>query len=174
MTPIMPASSPIRSALLAIPKLMIAGVLLLAFLAGALFEGFTKYGVTNASSACLTPSPAMAYNPSYPNGLQSAPPTEPAMATQPDAMQPYDNMQPVPAPPPVQSTVTERTSSYAYSQRAPVHHHRSLKKQALIVGGSAAGGAAIGAIAGGGKGAGIGALAGGGAGLIYDLATKNK
>ncbi len=51
---------------------------------------------------------------------------------------------------------------------------RSVKKQALIVGGSAAGGAAIGALAGGGKGAAIGAVSGGAAGLIYNEATKNK
>jgi hypothetical protein len=51
---------------------------------------------------------------------------------------------------------------------------RSKKKSAAIVAGSAAGGAAIGALAGGGKGAGIGAIAGGGAGLVYDQATRNK
>jgi hypothetical protein len=51
---------------------------------------------------------------------------------------------------------------------------RSKKKSAAIVAGSAAGGAAIGALAGGGKGAGIGAIAGGGAGLLYDQATRNK
>jgi uncharacterized protein YcfJ len=51
---------------------------------------------------------------------------------------------------------------------------RSKKKSAAIVGGSAAGGAAIGALAGGGKGAAIGALAGGGAGLVYDRATHKK
>src|SRR5689334_7627506 len=51
---------------------------------------------------------------------------------------------------------------------------RSKKKSAAIVAGSAAGGAAIGALAGGGKGAGIGAIAGGGAGLLYEQATRNK
>jgi hypothetical protein len=52
--------------------------------------------------------------------------------------------------------------------------HRSKKKQAAIIGGSAAGGAAIGALAGGGKGAGIGALVGGAGGAIYNQKTKKK
>jgi outer membrane lipoprotein SlyB len=51
---------------------------------------------------------------------------------------------------------------------------RSKAKSMAIVGGSAAGGAAIGALAGGGKGAAIGALAGGGAGFIYDRKTHKK
>jgi len=62
-----------------------------------------------------------------------------------------------------------RTRRYYYTRRP-----RSKKKSAAIVAGSAAGGAAIGALAGGGKGAGIGAIAGGGAGLLYDQATRNK
>src|SRR4051812_22359526 len=53
-------------------------------------------------------------------------------------------------------------------------HRRSKKKSAAIIGGSAAGGAAIGALAGGGKGAAIGAIAGGGAGYIYDRKTHKK
>jgi hypothetical protein len=67
----------------------------------------------------------------------------------------------------------------AYRRRRRVRrgyyaHTRSKKKSAAIVAGTAAGGAAIGALAGGGKGAGIGAIAGGGAGLLYDQATRNK
>ena len=60
-----------------------------------------------------------------------------------------------------------------YTRRVYVKR-RSTKKSLAIVGGSAAGGAAIGALAGGGKGAGIGALAGGGAGFIYDRLTHKK
>ena len=59
-------------------------------------------------------------------------------------------------------------------RRRRVVRTRSKKKSAAIVAGTAAGGAAIGALAGGGKGAGIGAIAGGGAGLVYDQATRNK
>ena len=59
-------------------------------------------------------------------------------------------------------------------QNRYVVKRRSKKKSLAIVGGSAAGGAAIGALAGGGKGAGIGALAGGAAGFIYDRKTHKK
>ena len=63
----------------------------------------------------------------------------------------------------------ERTAT-----RRIVVRRRSKRKSAAIVAGSAAGGAAIGALAGGGKGAAIGALAGGGGGLAYDRATHKK
>jgi outer membrane lipoprotein SlyB len=65
--------------------------------------------------------------------------------------------------------VTRRRSHSRY-----VVKRRSKAKSAAIIGGSAAGGAAIGALAGGGKGAAIGALAGGGAGFIYDRKTHKK
>lgn len=55
-----------------------------------------------------------------------------------------------------------------------VVRRRKFSHSAAIVGGSAAGGAAIGALAGGGKGAGIGALAGGAGGLAYDRLTHKK
>ncbi len=60
--------------------------------------------------------------------------------------------------------------------RRPVYvvKRRSRKKSLAIVGGSAAGGAAIGALAGGGKGAAIGAIAGGAGGFAYDRATRDK
>jgi hypothetical protein len=72
--------------------------------------------------------------------------------------------------------VVYRRRRYArrYYARRYYARPRSKKKSAAIVAGSAAGGAAIGALAGGGKGAGIGAIAGGGAGLLYDQATRNK
>ena len=59
-------------------------------------------------------------------------------------------------------------------RRRVVVHRRSGRKSAAIVAGSAAGGAAIGALAGGGKGAAIGALVGGGSGFVYDRATHKK
>jgi hypothetical protein len=55
-----------------------------------------------------------------------------------------------------------------------VVRRRSRRGSAAIIGGSAAGGAAIGALAGGGKGAAIGALAGGAGGAVYDRATRKK
>jgi uncharacterized protein YcfJ len=61
-----------------------------------------------------------------------------------------------------------------YHRRHTYVHRRSGRKSAAIVGGSALGGAAIGALAGGGKGAAIGAIAGGGAGYIYDRKTHKK
>ena len=66
-----------------------------------------------------------------------------------------------------------RTASGTHRPRAYVKK-RSWKKSAAIIGGAAAGGAAIGALAGGGKGAAIGALAGGGGGLVYDRLTHKK
>src|SRR5947207_144436 len=56
-------------------------------------------------------------------------------------------------------------------RRRVVVRRRPFGHSAAIVGGSAAGGAAIGALAGGGKGALIGGLVGGTGGLIYDRAT---
>ena len=73
------------------------------------------------------------------------------------------------APATVQDVAYRRRRRRYYARRT-----RSKKKSAAIVAGTAAGGAAIGALAGGGKGAGIGAIAGGGAGLLYDQATRNK
>ena len=67
-----------------------------------------------------------------------------------------------------------RAATTRYRTRTVVVRRRSKKKSLAIIGGSAAGGAAIGALAGGGKGAAIGALVGGGGGLIYDRATHKK
>lgn len=67
-----------------------------------------------------------------------------------------------------------RRRRYYRRTRTVVVRRRSRRKSAAIIGGSAAGGAAIGALAGGGKGAAIGALAGGGAGLVYDRSTHKK
>lgn len=61
-----------------------------------------------------------------------------------------------------------------YRRRVVVVRRRKFSHSAAIVGGSAAAGAAVGALAGGGKGAAIGALAGGGAGLLYDRTTAKK
>lgn len=73
----------------------------------------------------------------------------------------------------VQPVVARRTVRRYQGSRVVVRK-RSWKKSAAIIGGSAAGGAAIGALAGGGKGAAIGALAGGAAGTVYDRATHKK
>jgi uncharacterized protein YcfJ len=67
-----------------------------------------------------------------------------------------------------------RHRRYRRHRRVVVVRKRKFSHSAAIVGGSAAGGAAIGAIAGGGKGAAIGALAGGGAGLVYDRSTAKQ
>ena len=75
------------------------------------------------------------------------------------------------AQPPVQFVkVTDSNNRYPRK----VVKKRSKKKSVAIVGGSAAGGAAIGALAGGGKGAAIGAIVGGGSGFVYDRATHKK
>jgi hypothetical protein len=71
--------------------------------------------------------------------------------------------------------VVYRVRPARHRRRARVYYkRRKFSHSAAIVGGSAAGGAAVGALAGGGKGAAIGALAGGGAGLVYDRATHKK
>ncbi len=57
------------------------------------------------------------------------------------------------------------------TRRRVVVRRRTKKKSTAIVAGSAATGAAIGALAGGGKGAAIGAL---GSGFVYDRATHKK
>jgi hypothetical protein len=51
---------------------------------------------------------------------------------------------------------------------------RSTGESAAIIAGSAAAGAAIGGMAGGGKGAAIGAITGGAGGYVYDRMTRNK
>jgi hypothetical protein len=70
--------------------------------------------------------------------------------------------------------VRRRRYRRRYARRRVVVRKRRFGHSAAIVGGSAAGGAAIGALAGGGKGAAIGALAGGAGGLVYDRATHKK
>ncbi|MCU1232424.1 MAG: hypothetical protein JWP63_391 [Candidatus Solibacter sp.] len=73
------------------------------------------------------------------------------------------------------ATVRRRYPRRRYvARRRVVVRRRKFSHSAAIVGGSAAGGAAIGALAGGGKGAAIGALAGGAGGLVYDRATHKK
>jgi hypothetical protein len=150
------------------PKVLIAGAVLLAFAVGAIFEGYTKFGTTSASSTpteaiAASANPSAAANPNAAANSAAESPAEPGAETAAAA-----------TAAPTATTTTSSTSGSTSGAPRPVHHKRSLEKEALIVGGSAAGGAAIGGIAGGGKGAGIGALSGGAAGLIYDLATKNK
>ncbi|MBI2815341.1 MAG: hypothetical protein HYX72_00220 [Acidobacteria bacterium] len=129
------------------PKMFLTAAILLAFAAGAIFQGYTKFGSTNASPA---------------TAVSEAAPTAPA---------PTSNLvaQPHPYAAPAPRAVT--TTSVA---PRPVQRKRSLKKEVLIVAGSSGAGAAIGAVAGGGKGAAIGAVSGGVAGLVYDMATRNK
>jgi len=74
----------------------------------------------------------------------------------------------------VHRVVVRRRRHRRYARRRVVVRKRPFGHSAAIVGGSAAGGAAIGALAGGGKGAAIGALAGGAGGLVYDRATHKK
>ena len=148
------------------PKLLITGIVLVAFLVGAIFEGFTKFGVTKAFSP---PAPS--------NNLAASPPAT-AITLYDSTGKPVAMLLPVSPGQPV-STMQPLSNSVAPTRTRnvrsrPVRRHRSWESQALIVGGSAGAGAGIGAIAGGGKGAGIGALSGGVAGLIYNLATRDR
>ena len=74
-----------------------------------------------------------------------------------------------------QPVTRARRANIAYDDRpVTVEQTRSKKASAAIIGGSAAAGAAIGGLAGGGKGAIIGAVSGAGAGLVYDRMTAKK
>jgi uncharacterized protein YcfJ len=140
-----------------------------------------KTGV--APQAVVDPAAAPAYNPA-PAYNNDPGPGGPGANDYPSyATRRY--VRTISPPPVVEQTVeqdggsyTERVSSYpnreSRSRRVVVTHRRPVSHSVAIVGGSAAGGAAIGALAGGGKGAGIGALAGGGAGFIYDRLTHKR
>jgi hypothetical protein len=90
----------------------------------------------------------------------------------------FESQAPVVTPVVAQRYYPERryyhSSYYRPRHRVVVVRRRPFRRSAMIVAGSAAGGAAIGAIAGGGKGAGIGAIAGGASGLVYDRLTHKK
>lgn len=121
----------------------------------------------NPQAAAVTPAPTS------PVAGQAAPLTSaPAVVATPVPVQPA----PAVAAQPVVERRVYRTDESGPVYRAPryVTQRRSKKKSAAIIGGSAAGGAAIGALAGGGKGAAIGALAGGAGGFIFDRLTHKK
>ena len=138
------------------PKILIAGVVIMAFVLGTMASGI--YSAT-----------ARAFNPAIDNA-------ENAVSSARAHSYPAAHTHFV-QPRTVYVSDSTPTAAPVYQPVAPVyqpHQKRSFGKEALIVGGSAGAGAAIGALAGGGKGAGIGALSGGIAGLVYDLATRNK
>jgi hypothetical protein len=97
------------------------------------------------------------------------PPVSPPMAETQAALQPV-----AADAAPTSQTRSAGGANVASHRPRYVTKKRSKKKSAAIIGGSAAAGAAIGALAGGGKGAGIGAIAGGASGLIYDRHTAKK
>lgn len=94
-------------------------------------------------------------------------PAQPLVATQSAQVEPVVQRRRV-----VRRRYARRTY-YAPRSRVIVKK-RPFSHSAAIVGGSAAGGAAVGALAGGGKGAAIGALAGGAGGFVYDRLTHKK
>jgi hypothetical protein len=94
----------------------------------------------------------------------SAPAAAPAVTTRARRAEPV----------PVQTAAVRRAPVVYDDRPAAVEQKRSTKASAAIIGGSAAAGAAIGGLAGGGKGAIIGAVAGGAAGAVYDRATYKK
>jgi len=131
------------------PKILIAGVVIMAFVLGTMASGI--YSAT-----------ARAFNPAIDNAENAV--SSARAHSYPAAHTHF--VQP--------RTVYVSDSTPTAAPVYQPHQKRSFGKEALIVGGSAGAGAAIGALAGGGKGAGIGALSGGIAGLVYDLATRNK
>jgi hypothetical protein len=133
-------------------KILIAGGLVVAFLAGIVYE---NYGAGSAR----------AFVPSEPLAL-----TSPAPVNYP--VRRVVSAEPIIYREPAPTRVVEQPVVY---QEAPqARRGRSWEREVLIVAGSSGAGAAIGAAAGGGKGAAIGAISGGVAGLIYDMATRNK
>jgi hypothetical protein len=126
-------------------KMLVAGGLVLAFVAGTMASG-----LYTATSKAFTPTEETTLAP-----VRTVS-TAPVVRTR--YVQPRTSV--------TADTVREPVST--------TENKRSLKKSALIVGSSAGAGAAIGAVAGGKKGAAVGAVSGGIAGLIYDLTTRNK
>lgn len=114
--------------------------------------------------------------PNYqPQALQPAPP--PGGAAVRSAAPGTRRVDPEPTAPAATAPATTPSQPEAAGDDRPrqtATKTRSKKKSAAIIGGSAAAGAAVGAIAGGGKGAAIGAIAGGAGGLVYDRATAKK
>ena len=116
--------------------------------------------------------------------LTPAPPDQPAIASQPGVTTVAPGTHRInPAPAASRPALRERDDISTARTRAAAEDDdspqyatktRSKKKSAAIIGGSAAAGAAIGALAGGGKGAAIGAIVGGTGGLIYDRKTAKK
>ncbi len=110
------------------------------------------------------------------NSLTPLPPVNPDGTPVVQGAQPFGSNEPVPVAHRETATRVARNNYAAAPAPAPhvVVKKRKFSHSAAIVGGSAAGGAAIGALAGGGKGAAIGALAGGASGFIYDRLTHKK
>jgi len=169
--------------------LAIGGASLVAVVA---LIGWTRHD-SSVSAQPYANTTIPAYNNSYAPGTQAATYPDQSGApvvygTSPFGTSPVNrNVAPPVAPEPsaytsapVQEVAARRRTRARtrYVTRVPrrrvIVKRRSRKNSALIVGGSAAGGAAIGALAGGGKGAGIGALAGGASGLVYDRLTHKK
>ena len=137
------------------PRLIVAGFALLTVLA---LMGWTRKPTSEPAS--------------FDNPVASAPTmTEPAVA-QPQATAPET----VPAPAGHRDRLMARP---AEPVRLPAHRRvvvreRPIRNSVAIVGASAGTAAAIGALAGGGKGAGIGALVAGAGGFIYDRLTHRQ
>ena len=133
-------------------KLLIAGGLLTAFVAGIAVNNFRSSASAFAPpDGVVMQAPATTYQP-----VRRLAPATRQVVYQP-AAQPVVQQQPV-----------------VYQEPQQVKRGRSWEREVLIVAGSSGAGAAIGAVAGGGKGAAIGAVSGGVAGLVYDIATRNK
>jgi hypothetical protein len=133
-------------------KVLIAGGLVMAFLAGIVFQNYGSGSVR-------------AFAPTDPAALSAPPPASyPARRVV--------RAEPVVYREPAATRVVEQP--VVYQEPAQVKRGRSWEREVLIIAGSSGAGAAIGAVAGGGKGAAIGAVSGGVAGAIYDIATRNK
>ena len=131
------------------------------------------------ATGAATPAPGDPSAPVPPGQVQSpqaAPGAQPGYRSDstPRVVQQAPPVASAPAPDERQTVTGTRSTRTVRSDPEYATKTRSKKKSAAIIGGSAAAGAAVGALAGGGKGAAIGAIAGGVGGLIYDRKTAKK
>lgn len=161
-------------------KIIIAGALLGAFLAGTMLAGYLYHGSNPASTTWASAANQKEYSGSSltdrsdDSRLLDYRRAAPRYRVAPSRL--VVDSRSVPTDEEWTESRVHRVAETTAvdSERRPFYRRRTWQREALIIGGSAAAGTVIGAVAGGKKGAAVGALSGAAAGTIYDLATRNK